>query len=331
MTFKVDIKNSGHQFSVEAKASILRAGLREGLNLDHNCANGSCGLCKARLVDGELEAIRQPDYRFTEQEKSDNWFLMCCNRAASDLVIETHESDQADDIPEQHVAAKIGKIEQLQDDVIQFSVRTPRSKGLHFLAGQGVSLSIDGMRPKHLPIASCPCDGIQLRFHLRRRDGDPFSDLVFNRLKKGREVVLTGPVGDFTLDEESERPLILVAWESGFAPIASLIDHAIQKSPERTIHLYWLSAIPRGHYLSNYCRAWADALDDFHYHSIDLHPAGDHTFDGIFSQIVSQHQPLSDWELYMTLPSAEQYRVCSLLCEAGMPTEQMKIALSQHP
>jgi CDP-4-dehydro-6-deoxyglucose reductase len=310
---------------------VLEAGLIEGINLDHSCANGTCGECRARLVEGEIEQQRPHDYRLNDAEKADGWFLMCCQRAASDLVIETHESDNPSDIPEQHVIAKVGKIERLQDEIIQFNVRTPRSRGLRFLAGQGVTLHFDGMRPKHLPIASCPCDSLQLRFHVRRRADDPFSELVFERLKKGREVVLSGPSGDFTLDEESHRPLVFVAWESGFAPIASLIDHVIQKDPEREIHLYWLSEIPRGHYLSNYCRAWRDALDHFHYHSIDLQPSGSDTYAAVFNRIVQQHHPISEWDTYMALPSVEQYRACNLLCEAGMPAEQMKVALLQHP
>ena len=67
--------------------------------------------------------------------------------------------------------------------------------------------------------------------------------------KQGTEVTLRGPCGDFTLDEESLRPLVFIAWESGFAAVSSLIDHAIQKDENRSIDLYWLSAIPRGHYL----------------------------------------------------------------------------------
>jgi len=330
MSFKVRVRPSGHEFQTETRSSVLRAGLREGVNLDHNCANGTCGECKARLLEGELEQLRAHDFRLSDTEKAEGWFLMCCHRAVSDLLIETHESDKAGDIPEQHIAAKVGKIEKLEDDVILLNVRTPRSKGLHFLAGQGVSLHFDGMRPKHLPIASCPCDSIQLRFHVRRRDGDKFSEMVFDRLKKGREVVISGPVGDFSLNEESTRPIVFVAWESGFAPIASLIDHVIQQDPEREIHLYWLSEIPRGHYLSNYCRAWRDALDNFHYHSIDLVPAGSETFEGTFSLIAQQHQPLAEWDMYLTLPAAEQFRACTLLCEAGMPAEQMKVALLQH-
>jgi len=330
MTFKIEVRPSGHQFPSEEQSSVLHAGLNAGVNLDHNCANGSCGECRARLVSGELAQLRHHDFRISEAEREQGHFLMCCQRALSDLVIETHESDRAEDIPEQHIAAKIGRIESLQADVIQFSVRTPRSKGLHFLAGQGVSLHFDGMRPKHLPIASCPCDPINLRFHLRRREDDPFSELLFERLKKGREVVVSGPLGDFTLDEASERPIVFVAWESGFAPVASLIDHVIQKNPDLQIHLYWLSAIPQGHYLSNYCRAWRDALDDFHYHSIDLQPAGGDTFESVFRHIAEQHVPLNDWDMYLALPAAEQYRACSLLCDAGLPPEQLNLALLQH-
>lgn len=330
MTHHIKLLPSGHQFSVESRASLLHAGLREGLNLDHSCANGSCGECKARLIEGELETIRHHDFRLSEAEKAEGQFLMCCHRAASDLVIEAHESGSGAEIPEQHITAKVSKVEMLQDDVVQLNVRTPRSKGLHFLAGQSVSLHFDGMKPRHLPVASCPCDAIQLRFHVRRRTGDSFSELVFERLKKGREVVLQGPVGDFTLNEDSQRPLILVAWESGFAPISSLIDHVIGKDPDREIHLYWLSSIPRGHYLSNYCRAWVDALDNFHYHSIDLEPAGSESFSSVFQAIAARHQPLPEWDMYLTLPASEQYGACNLLCEAGMPADQMKVALMQH-
>lgn len=309
---------------------MLHAGLREGVNLDHNCANGSCGECRARLAEGRIERLRPHDFRFSDAQRTDGWFLMCCHSAATDLLIDTHESDSAGDIPEQHITAKVGRIEVLQDGVIQFNVRTPRSKGLHFLAGQEVNLQFDGMRPERLAIASCPCDSIQLRFHVRRRNADPFSELVFDRLKKGREVVISGPLGDFTLFEESARPIVLVAWESGYAPVSSLIEHAIQKDPDREIHLYWLSGMARGHYLSNQCRAWCDALDRFHYHSLDLEPYGSETFDSVIQGVCSQHGPLAEWDIYLALPAAERERAARLLGAAGLPDTQIKAISLQH-
>lgn len=317
-------------FDVQTRESVLDAGLREGLNLDHNCANGSCGACRARLVRGDLQLVNHYDYRFTPQEREQNYFLMCCHRPASDVEIEAHELGTAAEVPEQHIRAKLQKIETLQDDVVQLYIRAPRSDNLLFLAGQSVELHFDGMKPVTMALAGCPCDGMNLRFHVRRRARDPFSDLVFNRLKKGREVVVTGPLGTFTLDDESKRPIIFLCWETGFAPIASLIDHAIQLDEGRPMHLYWLSGLENGRYLSNYCRAWQDALDDFHYHGVDLAPVGDSSFVSVMENIIAEHGDLAAWDCYAVLPY-EGLKALDKLKAAGLPRERLRTLSKQNP
>lgn len=327
---QVRVQPSGHVFEVQSRESILEAGLREGLNLDHSCANGSCGACRARLLDGDLELLHHYDYRFTPQERADNHFLMCCHRPAGPIQIEAHELGSAAEIPEQHIRTKVQKLERLRDDVMQLHLRTPRTSSLLFLAGQSVELHLDGMKPVNMALAGCPCDGVNLRFHVRRRAHDPFSELVFERLKKGREVVVRGPVGDFTLDDDSPRPILFLAWESGFAPIASLIDHAIQLDEGRQMHLYWLSGLEHGRYLSNYCRAWQDALDDFHYHGIDLAPRGRDGFEGVMSRIAARHGDLSGWDCYAVLPQAG-LDALGCLTAAGLPTERLRTVLKTNP
>jgi CDP-4-dehydro-6-deoxyglucose reductase len=330
MTYRITVRPSGHTFDAEPSETLLQAGLRAGLNFDHSCANGSCGDCRARLLSGSVVPLGHGDYRFSEVEKQQDWFLLCNCRAAGDIELETHESGSAAEMPEQHISARVSKLERLQEDVVQLSVRAPRSNGLRFLAGQGLTLAFDGMRPKTLPIASCPCDSMQLRFHIRRRDGDSFSDFVFNRLRKGSDVVLQGPCGDFTLDEESTRPLVFIAWESGFAPVSSLIDHAIQKDENRSIDLYWLSAIPRGHYLSNYCRAWRDVLDDFRYHSVDLEPVGEERLDDVIQRIVRVHGVLVSSDFYLALPEALLESAQEFLKESDVPDTQIHFGLLKH-
>jgi CDP-4-dehydro-6-deoxyglucose reductase len=318
MSHKITVRPSGHIFEAEPSVSLLQAGLLAGLNLDHSCANGSCGRCRARLIAGVIAPLGHCDYHFSDQEKQQGWFLTCGSRAASDLEVEARESGTAEEIPEQHVPARVSKVERLQEQVVQLTVRTPRSGGLRFLAGQGVTLSFDGMRPKTLPIASCPCDSVQLRFHIRRSESDSFSEFVFSDLSRGRALVLRGPCGDFTLDEESERPLVFIAWESGFAPVSSLIEHAIQKDENRSIDLYWLSAIPSGHYLSNHCRAWRDVLDDFRYHSIDLEPAGEERLEQVVERIVRVHASLLDSDFYLALPEETLGLARHLLQQIGV-------------
>jgi len=331
MSSKITVRPSGHVFEAEPSETLLQAGLRAGLNLDHGCANGSCGECRARRVRGDIEAVNHCDYRFSDSEKQHGWFLLCSCRALGDVDIEAHESGSAADIPQQQVQAKVSRVEQLQDDVVQVSVRTPRSAGLHFLAGQNVAVVLPGHEPRVLAIASCPCDSVQLRFHVRRQPEDPFSEFVFGGLKRGVEVVLRGPCGDFTLDEDSERPLVFVAWESGFAGVSSLIDHVIQKDENRSIDLYWLSAIPRGHYLSNYCRAWRDVLDDFRYHSIDLEPAGVDVIDDVLQRVIRVHSLLADHDYYLALPEPALVQAQAMLADADVPDAQVRTSVLIRP
>lgn len=331
MSYKITVKPSGHGFDAEPSETLLQAGLRAGLNLDHSCANGSCGECRARLLSGTVEPRNHFDYRFSELQKQQGWFLMCSCAATADVEVQAHESGTAAEIAAQEIRARVSRVERLQDDVVQLTLRAPRSGGLHFLAGQSAALRFDGLPAKILSIASCPCDSIQLRFHLRRRTGDPFSDFVFERLRKGGEVLLRGPCGDFTLDEESTRPLVFVAWESGFASVSSLIDHAIQKNENRSIDLYWLSAIPHGHYLPNYCRAWRDVLDDFRYHSIDLEPTGTDQLESVVECIVRVHTLLADHDYYLALPQEALDLARSLLNEDGVPDDQIRSSVMAHP
>ncbi|MCK7580125.1 MAG: hypothetical protein MZV65_33595 [Chromatiales bacterium] len=47
---------------------------------------------------------------------------------------------------------------------------------------------------------------------------------------------------------------VFIAWGTGFAPIKSLIEHAMALNEAESLHLYWLASPPHGHYLGNLCR-----------------------------------------------------------------------------
>jgi len=119
------------------------------------------------------------------------------------------------------------------------------------------------------PVASCPCDERNLRFHIRRDESDEFAQRLFaGAIRPGDDVGVRGPWGDFVIERDGERPLLFVAAAEGYAPVASLIEHAMAAQSCESITLAW-SAAPGGHYLANQCRAWAAALDDFRYLQIE--------------------------------------------------------------
>jgi CDP-4-dehydro-6-deoxyglucose reductase len=148
------------------------------------------------------------------------------------------------------------------------TVRTPRSQLLRFLSGQHVDLTVGSLAPRDVPIASCPCDGMNIQFHFRRAPDDSFFERVFDTLKKSDEVVLEGPRGRFTLDPDSRRPMIFLAYDTGFAPVHGLIEQAMNLEMPQAMHLYWVAPGPGEHYLHNLCRSWADAFDNFAYHPL---------------------------------------------------------------
>lgn len=266
---QVTVRPSGRQFLLEGNDSILQAGLKAGLRFGYGCGSGTCGLCKARVIAGEVRPIQHADYALSELEKQQGYALLCANTAVTDVVVETLEARGPADIPEQTVMATVRAIGELAPGVRLLHLQTPRSNRLRFLAGQSVTLglpSADGDLVQTLPLASCPCDERNLHFHLRREAHAPLAEAVFaGRLRSGETISVRGPLGDFVLDAESARPLLLIACETGFGPIKSLIEHAIASEQVESFALHWLAADADGHYLANQCRAWTAAFDQFSY------------------------------------------------------------------
>lgn len=266
MSAQVTLRPSGHQFTVEGHDSLLQAGLRAGLHLNYGCGNGSCGMCKVRVISGAVVRTQHTDYALSEAEKAQGYVLACAHTpASSELTLETLEAGGPADIPQQEIVATVRALQLLAPDTLQLHLQTPRSHRLRFLAGQSVTLGLavaDGCRAEH-PIASCPCDDRNLHFFIPRSPDDPVAARLFSGdIKRGDPVALWGPVGDFSL-AEGLLPLVFVACDTGFAPVKSLIEHALSLDAAPSITLFWLATRPDGHFLANQCRAWSEALDLF--------------------------------------------------------------------
>jgi CDP-4-dehydro-6-deoxyglucose reductase len=265
MTAQATIIPSGHEFFVEGVESILEAGLRAGLALNYGCSNGNCGLCKTRVVSGEIRKIKHHDYLLSEAEKGIGYMLSCCNTAVSDVVLEADEARGVTDIPHQSIPIRIKKIDRPNDQMLVLSARTPRTRRLRFLAGQRATLSIDHVGTGFYPIASCPCDDMNLQFHIANNVQDPIASYLSESAKTNDLVTLEGPVGNFVLNENSPNSLVFIAQSSGFASIKGLIENAMALDIAETIYLFWVAESGSSLYLGNLCRSWNDALDNFEY------------------------------------------------------------------
>jgi CDP-4-dehydro-6-deoxyglucose reductase, E3 len=319
MSAHVQVQPSGREFFVDGSDSLLEAALRSGLSLDYGCSAGSCGKCKARVVSGQAQRTRHSDYALTAAEKNAGVVLMCCHSALTDLVIEAREAHGARDMPLQSIDAKVKSVSPLGDEVRLLHLQTPRSNRLRFLAGQSATLSLADGVGAALPVASCPCDDRNLQFHVRRDAGSAFAERVFGGLKGVEAVHLEGPRGEFVLDEASSRPLVFIAGGEGFAPIKSLIEHAMALDAAETLHLYWIAHGAGGHYLDNLCRSWGDALDNFHYAPIVSDD------DSALQRVLQDHPRLGERDVYVAGPASWTGAAEFQLLEHGLPRAQLYV------
>ncbi len=295
MSAQVTIQPTGHEFFVEGNDTLLEAALRAGIPLNYGCSNGNCGECKARLVSGQVKKVHPHDFVIKDAEKSNGAFLLCSFTAITDVVIEAAVFG-ASDIPEQGITTKVKAVEMLGDGIAALHLTAPRSQRLRFLAGQHVKLSIDDAEGEYY-VASCPCEDRHIEVHVRR-DNRGFSRKVFGNLNRETPVRLEGPHGEFVMKLDSRRPVLFIAWDDGFAPIKSLIQHAMSLEIAEAMYLYW-AADGVGHYQDNLCRAWTDALDDFIYQ-----PMPNNSGPKVVAEAILAHHPnLQRADIYAAGPA----------------------------
>ena len=104
-----------------------------------------------------------------------------------------------------------------------------------------------------------------VQLHVRHVAGGSFTDHVFAKMKERDILRFEGPHGTFFLREDSQKPIVFVASGTGFAPIKSIIEYALNKNLARPMTLYWGARRPKDLYLNELPLKWAAEHADFKY------------------------------------------------------------------
>ena len=276
MPHRITIEPSRHQFDVEPGNTLLRAALEAGIRLPYGCRNGACGACKGRVISGPVDRGLYTEGALTDDEVARGYALFCCARPLSDLVIECREVGAVRDIPVKTLPCRVQKMARLAPDVMLLLLKLPANERLQFLAGQYIDILLKDGRRRSFSIANAPEADECLELHVRRVQGGHFTAHVFETMKERDILRLEGPHGDFFLREESPKPVILLAGGTGFAPIKSLVEHALHHESSRTMALYWGARDRAGLYLNPLAESWAASRPGIKYVPVLSEPqAGD--------------------------------------------------------
>jgi CDP-4-dehydro-6-deoxyglucose reductase len=253
---KVKIQPGGHEFGVDEGESVLTAALRQDLVLPYGCRNGACGSCKGKIVAGEVDYGVYQKRALTEEEKARGLALFCQARPLTDLVIEARTIGAAKDIQVKTLPCRVQKIDRAADDVMLIFLKLPANERLQFLAGQYIEFLLkDGSR-RSFSMGNAPHDDELIQLHVRHVPGGQFTDHVFGKMKERDILRLQGPLGTFFLREDSAKPIVFVASGTGFAPVKSIIEHALRKGVTRPMTLYWGARRPKDLYMNSLAESW---------------------------------------------------------------------------
>lgn len=306
MTFKIRIQSSGREFTAGEKETVLAAALRQGVMLPYSCRNGACGSCKGKLLSGQVDYGTYESKAMSDAEREQGHTLFCQARPLSDLVIEAKEIAAVKDIPIRIMPARVVQMEKLADDVMRLSLKLAEGQRLQYLAGQYIDILLSGNQRRSFSLSTSPLSDELLQLHIRHVPGGFFTGHVFTKMQEKDLVRFQGPYGMFFLREDSDRPAILVAGGTGFAPIKSILEYAFAKGATRPLHLYWGVRARRDLYLSDLPQAWARDHGNFKFTPVLSEPRPEDRWDGrqgwVHEAVAADYPDLSRHEVYASGP-----------------------------
>jgi CDP-4-dehydro-6-deoxyglucose reductase len=265
MTFQITVQPSGHQFACEEGDTVLAAAIRAGVGLPYGCKNGACGSCKGKIVEGQVTHKAHQQRALSAEEEVNGMSLFCCAVPHSDLVIEAREVAGSSDYPIRKMPTRVSTIHKAAPDVAILTLQLPANEALAYRAGQYIEFLLKDGKRRAYSIAVAPSFGGPLELHIRHLPGGVFTDHVFSTMKEREILRFEGPLGTFFLREDSDKPIVLLASGTGFAPVKALVEHMIHLKSTRPVSLYWGGRRPQDLYMHELCEQWARDMPHFRY------------------------------------------------------------------
>jgi CDP-4-dehydro-6-deoxyglucose reductase, E3 len=305
----VRIEPHGRTLKVAAGEPVLQAALAAGLNLPHSCKSGHCSSCRARLITGEIHYPSGRPPGITEEEAAGGQVLLCQARPRSDLVVEARLIANVAGVEIKTLPCRIARLTPLAPDVLQVMLQLPAVERLPFHPGQYLDVLLEGGNRRSFSIACPPHDSALLELHVRRVQGGGFTQRLFDTraLGPGSLLRIEGPMGQFSY-RPGTSPIIMVAGGTGFAPLKSMLRHALETGVRRDIHFYWGARHAADVYEEQRMLEWTRRHGELRFTAVlseaTRAEAAHHRTGWVHDAVLADHPSLSAFEVYAAGPPA---------------------------
>ena len=329
MPFTVTVQPSGRTFSVDRDEPILTAAIRQGVGLPYGCKDGACGSCKSKLLEGRVIHGVHQSKALSAEEEAAGWILTCQAAPQSDVVVEARTVPGAGEYAIRKMPTRVTSISKPAPDVAILQMQLPANDKLQYHAGQYVEFILrDGARRSY-SMANAPHtqdDKPGIELHLRHLPGGKFTDHVFSAMKEKDILRMEGPFGSFFL-RESDKPMILLASGTGFAPIKAIIEHLRHTKDPRHAELYWGCRSKADLYLHDWALEAAAAMPNLKYIPVLSEPKPEDAWTGrtgfVHQVVMHDHPNLMNHQVYACgAPIMVESAKHDFVVKSGLPDDE---------
>jgi CDP-4-dehydro-6-deoxyglucose reductase, E3 len=305
MTFQITLQPAGRTFDVPRDEAILPAAIRQGIGLPYGCRDGACGSCKSKLLEGRVIHGAHQLKALSVAEEEAGFILTCCATPQSDCVVEARSVPGAGEYPVLKMPSRVLSIERPAADVAVLRLQLPANQNLQYRAGQYVEFILrDGARRSY-SMANAPHalgSPPSIELHVRHMPGGKFTDHVFSAMKEKDILRMEGPFGSFFLRDDTDKPMVLLASGTGFAPIKALIQQLQHKASTRPAVLYWGCRRKADLYQHDWCLQAAADMPQLRYVPVLSEPTAADAWTGrtgfVHQAVMADLPDLSGHEVY---------------------------------
>ena len=268
MPYTITLLPFEKKFTCGDNETILQAAIRQGFNLRYGCKHGGCGLCKALVVEGEMDNSEASSFALLDFERQQGFSLLCCAYPESDVSIELWDYDEADlytGVTVQQFEAEVEQMTSLTHDMRGIHLRLVTPERIEFKAGQYVDLLVPGTNEwRSYSMANPPSQNGAVEIMIKLMSGGLFSSYVEQQLQPGARLTLQGPYGNFHL-RDTQHEAIFIAGGSGMAPILSLLRDMAERNDARPVTYFYGARARRDLFQLDELRSFEQRLPPFRF------------------------------------------------------------------
>lgn len=244
--FMVNVNDGARELTVPGGTTLLNALTESKIFIPSACGGqATCGYCKVRLGDSQPSDVLPTERQFLSRVELHNGTRLACQlKVKSDLNIKIPDHL----LSVQQYRVEVASTEAMTYDIKEICFKLLDPPEMQYSYGHYVQVNVpdpdEGFISRAYSISSATSETGQVELNVRlhpaqgRIPAGKGSTYLHN-LKQGDEVIITGPYGEFELDEDPAVELVCVGGGAGMAPMKNLILSILESIPGKPIWLFF--------------------------------------------------------------------------------------------